>query len=35
MGWPLIGGNGSDSSATELCHFKQRMRFALSRLVSD
>jgi hypothetical protein len=35
MGWPLIGGNGSDSLGMVSCHFKQRMRSRLSRLVSD
>jgi hypothetical protein len=35
MGWPLIGGNGSDSLGTESCRFKRRMRSRLSRLVSD
>ena len=35
QGWPLIGGNGSDSSGTEWSHYRQRMRSALCRLVSD
>lgn len=35
MGWPLIGGNGSDSLETGSCPWRPRMRSALSRLVSD
>ncbi len=35
MGWPLIGGNGSDSLETAWSHWRQRMRSTLSGLVSD
>ncbi len=35
MGWPLIGGNGSDSLETESCLWRRRMRSQLLRLVSD
>ncbi len=35
MGWPLIGGNGSDSLETESSHYRQRMRSRLLLLVSD
>jgi hypothetical protein len=33
MGWPLIGGTGSDSSATASSHYRQRMQSALCSLV--
>lgn len=35
QGWPLIGGNGSDSLETEWFHYRRRMRSRLLQLVSD
>lgn len=35
MGWPLIGGNGSDSLEMESSLWRRRMRSHLLRLVSD
>jgi hypothetical protein len=34
MGWPLIGGTTSGSSATALSRYRQRMRHALSLLIA-
>lgn len=35
MGWPLIVLDYSNCSATEWCHFKQRMRSCLFGLLQD